>query len=182
MHFDQMKRRKFITLFSGAALAWPLVARAQQPTLPVIGFVDLGSAIASAHFAAVFRNGLNETGYSDGKNVTVEYHWLEGRYDRLPALMAELVGRRVAVIATPVSIPASLAAKAATATIPIVFGVGEDPVKLGLVANLARPGGNATGINFFVAEVVSKRLGLLRDLALLWQIFCVHGIPKSLFL
>jgi putative ABC transport system substrate-binding protein len=164
MHFDQMKRRKFITLFSGAALAWPLVARAQQPTLPVIGFVDLGSAIASAHFAAAFRNGLNETGYSDGKNVTVKYHWLEGRYDRLPAPMAELVGRRVAVIATPVSIPASLAAKAATATIPIVFGVGEDPVKLGLVANLARPGGNATGINFFVAEVVSKRLGLLRDL------------------
>jgi putative ABC transport system substrate-binding protein len=130
----------------------------------MIGFVDLGSAVASAHWAAAFRNGLNETGYSDGKNVTVEYHWLEGRYDRLPALMAELVGRRVAVIATPVSIPASLAAKAATATIPIVFGVGEDPVKLGLVANLARPGGNATGVNFFVGEVVPKRLGLLRDL------------------
>jgi putative tryptophan/tyrosine transport system substrate-binding protein len=158
-----VRRRDFITLVGGAAVC-PFAARAQQPALPVIGFVDLGSAIASAHFAAAFRNGLNETGYSDGKNVTVEYHWLEGRYDRLPALMAELVGRRVAVIATPVSIPASLAAKAATATIPIVFGVGEDPVKLGLVANLARPGGNATGVNFFVGEVVAKRLGLLRDL------------------
>jgi putative ABC transport system substrate-binding protein len=158
-----MKRREFITLIGGA-VAWPLAARAQQAAMPVIGFVDLGSAVASAHFAAAFRNGLNETGYSDGKNLTVEYHWLEGRYDRLPALMTEPVGRRVAVIATPISIPASLAAKAATAAIPIVFGVGEDPVKLGLVANLARPGGNATGVNFFVGEVVPKRLGLLRDL------------------
>jgi putative ABC transport system substrate-binding protein len=158
-----MRRREFIVL-GGAATAWPLAARAQQAALPVIGFVDLGSAVASAHFAAAFRNGLNETGYNDGKNVTVEYHWLEGRYDRLPGLMAELVGRRVAVIATPNSIPASLAAKAATTAIPIVFGVGEDPVKLGLVANFARPGGNAIGINFLVAEVVPKRLGLLRDL------------------
>jgi putative tryptophan/tyrosine transport system substrate-binding protein len=159
-----MKRRAFISLLGGAAVVWPVTARAQQPAMPVIGFVDLGSAITSANFAAAFRNGLNEAGYSDGKNVTVEYHWLEGQYDRLPALMAELVGRRVAVIATPVSIPASLAAKAATTAIPIVFGVGEDPVKLGLVANLARPGGNATGVNFFVGEVVPKRLGLLRDL------------------
>jgi putative ABC transport system substrate-binding protein len=132
--------------------------------MPVIGFVDAGSAVASAQYAAAFRQGLNEAGYTDGRNVTVEYHWLEGRYDRLPGVIADLVSRRVAVIATPASIPASLAAKAATSTIPIAFGVGEDPVKLGLVANFARPGGNATGINFFVSEAVPKRLGLLRDL------------------
>ena len=158
-----LQRRECITLLGGAA-AWPLVARAQQAGMPVIAFIDATSAVASARWTAAFRNGLNETGYTEGRNVAVEYHWLEGRYDRLPALMTELVGRRVAVIATPGSTPAALAAKAATTTIPIVFGVAEDPVKLGLVANLARPGGNATGVNFFVSEVVLKRLGLLRDL------------------
>ena len=161
---SHIERRKFLATLGGAAAAWPLAARAQQAALPSVSVVSPRSPDGSAHIAAAFQKGLNEVGYVADQNVTVEYHWLDGQYDRLTPLMADLVRRRVAVIAIPGSNPTALAAKAATTTIPIVFGVGENPVKLGLVASLARPGGNDTGINFFVAEVATKRLGLLRDL------------------
>ena len=152
-------RREFIAGL-GSAAAWPVVARAQQPGIPVIGVISPGSASDSVRGA--FRKGLGETGYVEGQNVTVEYHWLEGQFDRIPALVTDLVRRRVTVIAASAGV---LAAKGATTTIPIVFGVGDDPVRLGLVASLARPGGNLTGMHFFAQEAVSKRLGLLHELA-----------------
>jgi putative ABC transport system substrate-binding protein len=158
-----MRRRQFITLLGGATM-WPLAAQAQQGVVPLVGLVSGRAGGVSESPVVAFRKGLSETGYVEGQNVMVEYHWLNGQYARLPALMTDLVGRRVAVIATPGSNPASVAAKAAATTIPVVFGVSEDPVKLGLVASVPRPGANVTGINFLFAEVLPKRLGLLHEL------------------
>jgi putative ABC transport system substrate-binding protein len=158
-----MRRRDFIAAF-GTAVAWPFSAPAQQPAMPVVALVNLRSGEASVRLANAFRNGLDEAGYVEGQNVSVEYNWLDGRFDRLSSVMADVVRRRVAVIATPGGNYAAQAAKAATTTIPIVFSVVDDPVRLGLVASLARPGGNATGYNFLNAEVGAKRLALLHEL------------------
>jgi putative ABC transport system substrate-binding protein len=161
---ETIGRRAFLTSLAAAGFVQPFAARAQQSTLPVVGVVSGQSPNSDARNAAAFYKGLSEAGYVDGQNVTVEYHWVEGHYDRLPALMAELVRRQVAVIATTGNNATALAAKAATTTIPVVFAVGQDPVKLGLVASLARPRGNATGVNDFLSEVDAKRLRLLHDM------------------
>jgi ABC-type uncharacterized transport system substrate-binding protein len=159
-----MRRREFITFLGGATVAWPLAALAQQPTLPVVGFLSTRAPAESSHLLAAFRRGLAENGFVEGQNVTVEYRWALGEYDRLPAQAAELFHLPVAVLAATGGEPAALAAKAATATIPVVATFAGDPVKQGLIASLSRPGGNVTGTSNLITTLEAKRLGLLHDL------------------
>jgi ABC-type uncharacterized transport system substrate-binding protein len=174
--FD-MRRREFIMLLGGAAVAWPLAARAQQPATPVIGFLNLESPDVYVERLRAFRQGLKEAGFVEGQNVAIEYRWAEGRNDNLLVLAAELVRRQVAVIAAAAGPAAAFAAKAATTTIPIVFSTAEDPVRLGLVTSIARPGGNLTGFNILTSELAAKRMELLRELCL--SIQSMLSVPEA---
>jgi putative ABC transport system substrate-binding protein len=176
-----MRRREFIALLGGAAAAWPLAARAQQAAMPVVGFLHSGSPEPYANRVSAFRKGLGEAGYVEGQNVAIEFRWAAGQDDRLPELAADLIRRRVVAIATPASTPASLAAKTATTTIPIIFAIAADPVAMGLVATLNRPGGNATGVSLQTVELVPKQLGMLRELAPGANRFVALVNPNSAF-
>jgi len=176
-----MRRRDFITLLGGMAATWPLPARAQQPALPIVGFLSSLSSAALTGPVAAFRQGLESLGYAEGKNVAIEFRWAEGQYDRLPALATELVQKRASVIVTIGGDPPAFAAKAASTTIPLVFMVGQDPVKSGLVTSLSRPGGNATGVNLLIAETESKRVDLLKELAPAASAFAAFINPKSTY-
>jgi putative ABC transport system substrate-binding protein len=175
----RLRRREFITMLGGAATAWPLGAAAQQPLLPVVGFLNPTSPSSWKPYLDAFWQGLNEAGFVEGRTVAIEYRWAEGQYERLPSLAADLVRRQVAVLVSTGGAGPLLAAKAATTTIPIVFTTGSDPVRMGVVASLNRPGGNITGVNLFVTEMASKRLGLLRELVPAAHLVAVLSNPTN---